>query len=59
MPTVEFVMEERRVEVHQSNDTIEVTVREIQKQMIVAREVEVLCTNKVSDPGVLRGAREG
>ena len=31
MPTVEFVMEERRVEVHQSNGTTEVTVREIQK----------------------------
>ena len=32
MPTVEFVMEESPVEEHQSNGTIEVTVREIQKQ---------------------------
>ena len=31
MPTVEFVMEESLVEEHQSNGTIEVTVREIQK----------------------------
>ena len=31
MPTVEFVMEESPVEEHQSNGTIEVTVREIQK----------------------------
>ena len=30
MPTVEFVMEESPVEEHQSNGTIEVTVREIQ-----------------------------
>ena len=33
MPTVEFVMEESPVEEHQSNGTIEVTVREIQKQV--------------------------
>ena len=32
MPTVEFVMEENLVEEHQLNGTIEVTVREIQKQ---------------------------
>ena len=31
MPTVEFVMEESPVEEHQSNGTIKVTVREIQK----------------------------
>ena len=35
MPTVEFVMEESPVEEHQSNGTIEVTVREIQKQVRV------------------------
>ena len=33
MPTVEFVMEESPVEEHQLNGTIEVTVREIQKQV--------------------------
>ena len=32
MATVEFVMEESPVEEHQSNGTIEVTVREIQKK---------------------------
>ena len=37
MPTVEFVMEESRVEEHQSNGTIEVTVREIQKQVRVMK----------------------
>ena len=35
MPTVEFVMEESPVEEHQSNGTIEVTVRETQKQVRV------------------------
>ena len=37
MPTVEFVMEESPVEEHQSNGTIEVTVREIQKQIRVMK----------------------
>ena len=37
MPTVEFVMEECTVEEHQSNGTIEVTVREIQKQVRVVK----------------------
>ena len=37
MPTVEFVMEESLVEEHQSNDTIEVTVREIQKHVRVMK----------------------
>ena len=37
MPTVEFVMEESLVEEHQSNGTIEVTVREIQKQVRVMK----------------------
>ena len=46
MPTVEFVMEESSVEEHQSNGTIEVTVREIQKQVRVmksALEVRMTC----------------
>ena len=33
MPTVEFVMEESPVDEHQSNGTIEVTVRETRKQV--------------------------
>ena len=37
MPTVEFVMEESPVEEHQSNGTIDVTVREIQKQARVMK----------------------
>ena len=37
MPTVKFVMEESPVEEHQSNGTIEVTVREIQKQVRVMK----------------------
>ena len=37
MPTVEFVMEESPVEEHQSIGTIEVTVREIQKQVRVMK----------------------
>ena len=37
MPTIEFVMEESPVEEHQSNGTIEVTVREIQKQVRVMK----------------------
>ena len=37
MPTVEFVTEESPVEEHQSNGTIEVTVREIQKQVRVMK----------------------
>ena len=37
MPAVEFVMEESPVEEHQSNDTEEVTVREIQKQVRVMK----------------------
>ena len=37
MPTVEFVMEESPVEEHQSNGTIEVTVREMQKQARVMK----------------------
>ena len=37
MPTVEFVMEESPVEEHQSNSTIEVTVRKIQKQVRVMK----------------------
>ena len=37
MPTVEFVMEESPVEEHQSNGTIEVTVREIQQQVRVMK----------------------
>ena len=37
MHTVEFVMEESPVEEHQSNGTIEVTVREIQKQVRVMK----------------------
>ena len=37
MPTVEFVMEESLVEEHQSNCTVEVTVREIQKQVILMK----------------------
>ena len=38
MPTVEFVMELSLVEEHQSNGTIEVTVRETQKQVRVMNE---------------------
>ena len=37
MLTVEFVMEKSLVEEHQSNGIIEVTVREIQKQIIVIK----------------------
>ena len=37
MPTVEFVMEESPVEEHQSNGTIELTVRKIQKQVRVMK----------------------
>ena len=37
MPTVEFVMEESPVEELKSNGTIEVTVREIQKQVRVMK----------------------
>ena len=37
LPTVEFVIEESAVEEHQSNGTIEVTVREIQKQVQVMK----------------------
>ena len=37
MPTVEFVMEESLVEEHQSNGTIEVTVREVQKRIRVVK----------------------
>ena len=37
MPTVQFVMEESLVEEHESNGTIEVTVREIQKQVRVMK----------------------
>ena len=37
MPTMEFVMEESPVEEHQSNGTIQVTVREIQKQARVMK----------------------
>ena len=37
MSTVEFVMEQSLVEEHQSNGTIEVTVREIQKQIRVMK----------------------
>ena len=37
MPTVEFVMEESPVEEHQSHGTMEVTVREIQKQVRVMK----------------------
>ena len=37
MPTVEFVREESSIEEHQSNDTVEVTVREIQKQVRVMK----------------------
>ena len=37
MPTVEFVMEESPVEEHQSNGTIEVAIREIQKQVGVMK----------------------
>ena len=49
MPTVEFVMEESPVEEHQLNGTIEVTVREIQKQSqrneeCVGRENEMRST---------------
>ena len=46
MPTVEFVMEESPVEEHQSNGTIEVTVRDIQRQVRVmksALEERVKC----------------
>ena len=42
MPTVEFVMEESPVEEHHSNGTIEVTVREKQKQVrVMEREAEM------------------
>ena len=37
MPIVGFVMEESPVEEHQSNGTIEVTVREMQKQVRVMK----------------------
>ena len=63
MSTVEFVMEESLVEEHQSNGTIEVTVREIQK----TNQSDEECVGKermkcevpfdASHPGVLRGAR--
>ena len=62
MPTVEFVMEESPVEEHQSNGTIEVTVREIQKQVRVmksALEERMKCgsTFETSHLGVSRGTR--
>ena len=43
MPTVEFVMEESLVEEHQSNGTIEVTVREIQEQVRVMKSALEEC----------------
>ena len=43
IPTVEFVMEESPVEAHQSNGTIEVTVREIQKQVRVMKSALEEC----------------
>ena len=62
MPTVEFVMEESPVEEHQSNGTIEVTVREIQKQVRVMRSGvgrahEMRSTFEISHPVISRGTR--
>ena len=60
MPTVEFVMEESPVEEHQSNGTIEVTVREIQKQVrveCVGRAHEMRSTFETSHHGISRGTR--
>ena len=62
MPTVEFVMEESLVEEHQSNGTIEVTVREIQNtsksdEECVGRAHEMRSTFETSHPGVSRGTR--
>ena len=61
MPTVEFVMEESPVEEHQSNGTIEVTVREVQKQVRVMKSAlqerahEMRSTFETSHPGISRG----
>ena len=60
MLRVEFVKEECLVEEHQSKGTIEVTVREIQKQVRVmksALEERMKCesTFETSHPGVSRG----
>ena len=62
MPTVEFVMEESLVEEHQSNGTIEVTVRERQKQVRVMKSVleersKCEVPSRQSHPGVPCGAR--
>ena len=62
MHTVEFVMEESPVEEHQSNDTIEVTVREIQKtsksdEECVGRAHEMQSTFETSHSGISRGTR--
>ena len=62
MPTLEFVMEESLVGEHQSNGSIEVKVREIQKQVRVmksALEERMKCEvpSRHSHPGVSRGAR--
>ena len=45
MPTVECVLEESRVEEHQSNGTIEVTVREITK----TRQSDVECVGRENE----------
>ena len=64
MPTVEFVIEERLVEEHQSNGTIDVKVRDIQKQVRVMKSAleermkcEVLSTHPILAFLVEHGAR--
>ena len=64
MPTVEVVMGESLVEEHQSNGTIEVTVREIQKKKTsksddecVGRAHEMRSTFETSHSGISRGTR--
>ena len=62
MPTVEFVMEESPVEGHQSNGTIEVTVREIKKtsksdEECVGRAHEMRSTFGTSYSGISRATR--
>ena len=63
VPTVEFVMEESSVEEHQSNGTIEVTVREIQKtsksdEECVGRAHEMRSAFETSHPGISRGTQK-
>ena len=54
MPTVEFVMEESPVEEHQSNGAIEVTVREIKKQVRVMKSA---LEERMKCEGISHGTR--